>query len=109
MQTFFAYLKLTVDQRVLKVCRFHYQLEHIHPFVDGNGLMGSLWQTLLLMQYHPNISLSAGGGFHKANQDAFFRELAIGDDTGHCTGFVIIMLDLIRNALYKLISATRSV
>lgn len=39
--------------QVIKSCIFHYEFEFIHPFSDGNGRMGRMWQTLLLYQENP--------------------------------------------------------
>ena len=36
--------------QIIKSCIFHYEFEFIHPFADGNGRMGRMWQTLLLYQ-----------------------------------------------------------
>ena len=49
----FDYLKDGKDLLLVKSCVFHYEIEFIHPFIDGNGRMGRLWQTVILMKYSP--------------------------------------------------------
>ncbi|WP_319526135.1 Fic family protein [uncultured Desulfosarcina sp.] len=107
LQSLFDYIETTEDHLLVQSCRFHYQLEYIHPFVDGNGRMGRLWQTLLLMQYHPTFEFLPIENFIKNHQKEYYRELAAGDDTGDCTGFVVLMLTLINEVLSELYTASK--
>jgi Fic family protein len=53
MKELFAWAQESELHSVLKSAIFHYEIETIHPFEDGNGRMGRLWQTLLLAQWNP--------------------------------------------------------
>jgi cell filamentation protein, protein adenylyltransferase len=109
MQNLFDYLLKSDDHRLLKSCRFHYQLEFIHPFVDGNGRMGRLWQTRVLMEYHPIFEFLPVEHLIQEHQSDYYQNLALGDDTGDCTEFIYFMLLQIKESLKLLLEATRSV
>ena len=51
MADLLAWLKRTEEHPLIVSCLFHYELEFIHPFADGNGRMGRLWQTLILRHW----------------------------------------------------------
>jgi Fic family protein len=49
----FGWLRSANDHLLIRSCVFHYEFEFIHPFIDGNGRMGRLWQSLILTKLHP--------------------------------------------------------
>ena len=109
MRELFAYLKKSDDHLLVKSCRFHYQLEYIHPFMDGNGRMGRLWQTRILMQYHPLFEFVPVEHLIRINQPLYYRQLAKADDIGDCTEFITFILEQINASLDQLLADTRSV
>ncbi len=53
MGNLFEWLNSSKDHLLIRSCVFHYEFEFIHPFSDGNGRTGRLWQSLILGQLHP--------------------------------------------------------
>jgi len=53
MKDLFSWAKASELHPVLKSAILHYEIENIHPFADGNGRMGRLWQTLTLAKWNP--------------------------------------------------------
>jgi len=109
MAALFNYLKGSADHPLIKSSRFHFQLEHIHPFVDGSGRIGRLWQTRLLMLYHPVFEYLPVEHLIREHQQKYYRLLARGEDTGDCTDFVVFILAQIEQALKQLFEDTRGV
>jgi Fic family protein len=109
MRALFNYLNKSDDHPLIKSSCFHFQLEHIHPFIDGNGRMGRLWQTRLLMLYHPVFEFLPVEYLIREHQQAYYSSLAKGDDTSYCTVFVAFILTQIEKSLKQLIEETRGV
>jgi len=61
--------------QVVKSCIFHYEFEFIHPFSDGNGRMGRMWQTLLLYQENPVFAWLPVETIIAHNQQEYYRAL----------------------------------
>jgi len=84
---------------LIKSCVFHYEFEFIHPFMDGNGRMGRLWQTLILMRGYPVFEFLPVERIIKENQSEYYRRLSESDKIGHSTPFIQFMLQVILQAL----------
>lgn len=104
MKDLFRYLKNSEELLLIKSCVFHYELEFIHPFADGNGRMGRLWQTLILMRQFPVLAYLPFESLIAAHQKDYYRALSISDKQGTSTFFIAFMLRILREALDELLS-----
>lgn len=107
MKSLFSYLRDAEDTLIIKSCVFHYEMEFIHPFMDGNGRMGRLWQTLLLMKYNPVFEFLPIEGQIKQSQQEYYDSLSRSDKAGVSTAFVEYMLEIIYLSLGDLIESQR--
>jgi Fic family protein len=107
MNDLFAYLKKDKDPILIRSCVFHYELEFIHPFVDGNGRMGRLWQTVLLGGQYPVFAYLPIEIIIKSKQKDYYRALSLSDKAGNSTLFIEFMLGVINEALQELLRAER--
>ncbi len=99
MTNLFTYLKNDDAHYLIKSCVFHYELEFIHPFLDGNGRMGRFWQTLILSTYHPLFDFLPFDTLISENQNAYYQALADSDKAGNASAFISFMLNVIDTAL----------
>jgi len=103
MKDLFRYVKDPKELTLIKSCVFHYELEFIHPFIDGNGRMGRLWQTLILMNEFPLFEFLPLETLISENQNEYYHSLGQSDKMGKSTPFVEFMLGIINKALEHLL------
>lgn len=103
MNNLFNYLKNDPDIILIKSCVFHYEMEFIHPFLDGNGRMGRLWQTVMLKDKYPVFEVLSVETLIKQRQNDYYEALGKSDKTGESTAFIEFMLKIINDSLEELL------
>lgn len=99
MTDLFGWLDKTDIHPLIASSAFHYEFEFIHPFSDGNGRMGRLWQTAILSRWRKELAWLPIETLIKAQQDSYYHVLGEADKVSDCTCFIEFMLSVIKDAL----------
>lgn len=99
MADLFKWLKTSHDHLLIRSCVFHYEFEFIHPFIDGNGRTGRLWQSLILGKLHPLFEHLPVENMVYANQQAYYDAINASTNAGQSGPFIDFMLKEIYNTL----------
>ena len=89
---------------LIRSCVFHYELELIHPFADGNGRVGRLWHTLLLSKWNPVFAWLPVESIIHDRQQEYYDAINASNDAGESTPFIGFMLSAIKASLIEAIN-----
>lgn len=108
MTDLFAWLKSTEHHPLVASAVFHYEFEFIHPFADGNGRMGRLWQSLILAKWNALFANLPIESLVYAHQAEYYRVISASTDQTDCAPFVEFMLSVIEETLSAQVSEPSS-
>lgn len=109
MADLFEWLRENDVHPLVKSCVFHYEFEFIHPFDDGNGRMGRLWQTVILKEWKEVFAWIPVETLVKENQQEYYDVLSASDSEGNSTKFVEFMLSLLLRTIVEMVEVEKKV
>ena len=101
MKDLFDWLQHSKDHLLIRSCVFHYEFEFIHPFIDGNGRTGRLWQSLILGKLHPLFEHLPVENMVYSNQQQYYDAITASSKAGQSGPFIDFML----GEIYKTLKA----
>jgi len=108
MRNLLRWLQKTNTHPLVASSVFHYEFEFIHPFADGNGRMGRLWQTLILSQWQPLFAYIPVESLVHQHQESYYAAIRQSNSESDSSAFVLFMLERILEAINSVASGNSS-
>lgn len=108
IENLFDWVKESKTHMLIKSSVFHYEFEFIHPFRDGNGRMGRLWQTILLSSWKEIFQFVPIENIIMKNQEEYYRAITLSTSEGKSNKFILFMLKAIKSALEEIMTQTQA-
>jgi len=99
MRDLFQWLSASEAHPLITSSVFHYEFEFIHPFADGNGRMGRLWQILMLSRWNQLFADIPVESLVCEHQAEYYQALQASTDQADSAPFVEFMLRMIFDAV----------
>ena len=100
------WVKTSEVHMLIRSCVFHYELELIHPFADGNGRVGRLWHTLLLSKWNSAFAWLPVESIIHDRQQEYYAAINASNEAGESTEFIEFMLSAIKTSLIEAIDTS---
>ncbi len=98
MADLLGWLKTNEEHPLIAGSIFHYEFEFIHPFADGNGRLGRLWQMLILSCWRPVLADLPVESLVHTHQEGYYRAIAESTARTDSAPFIAFMLERILEA-----------
>lgn len=99
MNNLFSWIESTDEHPLIASSVFHYEFEFIHPFADGNGRIGRLWQSLILSRWNPLFANLPVESIVYQHQAEYYEALNLSGTQGESSVFIEFMLSRILDTL----------
>ncbi|MCF6807334.1 Fic family protein [Thiotrichales bacterium 19S9-12] len=101
MTDLFSWLTITEDHPIIVSCVFHYEFEFIHPFSDGNGRMGRLWQSLILSKWNELLAYIPVESLVYQHQTEYYQAIQLSTDKSDSSPFIEFILTMLLDAILE--------